>query len=103
MLAKCWETKMKKERLQVRLQVQNIFTKWLSIMVYRLFLHTDHAPKKKLPWIDGLLDEGEKYYKETGKPLFSSHMLDLSVEPLEDNISISKKYLKRMSKIVYVV
>jgi len=55
-----------------------------------VILHTDHAPKKKLPWIDGLLDEGEKYYKETGKPLFSSHMLDLSVEPLEDNISISK-------------
>jgi len=64
-----------------------------------VILHTDHAPKKKLPWIDGLLDEGEKYYKETGKPLFSSHMLDLSVEPLEDNISISKKYLKKMSKI----
>ncbi len=64
-----------------------------------VILHTDHASKGKLPWIDGLLDEGEKFYKETGKPLFSSHMLDLSVESLEDNISISKKYLKRMSKI----
>ena len=64
-----------------------------------VILHTDHAPKAKLPWIDGLLDAGEKFYKETGKPLFSSHMLDLSVEPLEDNISISKKYLTRMSKI----
>lgn len=65
----------------------------------RVILHTDHAAKKLLPWIDGLLDEGEKYFAETGKPLFSSHMLDLSVEPLEENIAISKEYLKRMSKI----
>ena len=62
-------------------------------------LHTDHAAKKLLPWIDGLLDAGEKHYAETGKPLFSSHMLDLSAEPLEENIEISKKYLERMSKI----
>lgn len=60
-------------------------------------LHTDHAAKKLLPWIDGLLDEGEKYYQKYNKPLFSSHMLDLSEEPLEENIEISKKYLKRMS------
>jgi fructose-bisphosphate aldolase, class II len=62
-------------------------------------LHTDHAAKKLLPWIDGLLDAGEKYYQENGKPLFSSHMLDLSEEPLEENIAICKKYLERMSKM----
>ena len=62
-------------------------------------LHTDHAAKKLLSWIDGLLDAGEKYYKQHGKPLFSSHMLDLSEEPIEENIEISKRYLERMSKI----
>ena len=62
-------------------------------------LHTDHAAKKLLPWIDGLLDAGEKHFEKTGVPLYSSHMLDLSEESLEDNISISKKYLERMSKI----
>ncbi|MEA2041434.1 MAG: class II fructose-bisphosphate aldolase [Bacteroidota bacterium] len=62
-------------------------------------LHTDHAAKKLLPWIDGMLDEGEKFFKETGKPLFSSHMLDLSEETLEENIEISVKYLKRMDKM----
>ena len=62
-------------------------------------LHTDHAAKKLLPWIDGLLDAGEKHFAETGKPLFSSHMLDLSEEPLQENIEICKKYLARMSKI----
>lgn len=64
-----------------------------------VILHTDHAAKKLLPWIDGLLDEGEKFYKQHGKPLFSSHMLDLSEEPLEENISICKKYLERMRKM----
>ncbi len=62
-------------------------------------LHTDHAAKKLLPWIDGLLEESEKHFAETGKPLFSSHMLDLSEEPLEENIAICKEYLARMSKI----
>lgn len=62
-------------------------------------LHTDHAAKKLLPWIDGLLDAGEKHFKETGKPLFSSHMLDLSEESLKENIEICKKYLERMSKM----
>lgn len=62
-------------------------------------LHTDHAAKKLLPWIDGLLTYGEKHYREYGKPLFSSHMLDLSVEPIRENIEICKKYLERMSKI----
>ncbi len=64
-----------------------------------VILHTDHAAKKLLPWIDGLLDAGEEHYKATGKPLFSSHMLDLSEEPLEENLEISRKYLARMSKM----
>ncbi len=64
-----------------------------------VILHTDHCAKKLLPWIDGLLDASEKHFTETGKPLFSSHMIDLSEEPLEENIEISKKYLERMSKI----
>lgn len=64
-----------------------------------VIIHTDHAAKKLLPWIDGLLDAGEKYFKQHGKPLFSSHMLDLSEEPLEENIEICKRYLERMSKI----
>lgn len=65
----------------------------------RVILHTDHAAKKLLPWIDGLLDASEKHFAETGKPLFSSHMLDLSEEPLEENIEISKTYLARMAKM----
>lgn len=64
-----------------------------------VILHTDHAASKLLPWIDGLLDEGEKFYEQHGKPLFSSHMLDLSEEPLEENIATCKKYLERMSKM----
>lgn len=64
-----------------------------------VILHTDHAAKKLLPWIDGLLDAGEKHYKQWGTPLFSSHMIDLSEEPLEENIATSKKYLERMAKI----
>lgn len=64
-----------------------------------VILHTDHCAKKLLPWIDGLLDAGEKFYKETGKPLYSSHMIDLSEEPIEENIEICKRYLARMSKI----
>ena len=64
-----------------------------------VILHTDHAAKKLLPWIDALLDEGEKWFKAKGRPLFSSHMLDLSEESLEENIEISCKYLQRMSKI----
>ena len=64
-----------------------------------VILHTDHAAKKLLPWIDGLLDAGEAFFKETGKPLFSSHMLDLSEESLAENIEICGEYLKRMDKI----
>jgi fructose-bisphosphate aldolase class II len=62
-------------------------------------VHTDHAAKKLLPWVDGLLDAGEDYFRKNGKPLFSSHMLDLSEEPLEENIEICKRYLERMSKM----
>ena len=64
-----------------------------------VILHTDHAAKKLLPWIDGLLDASEQYFKETGKPLYSSHMIDLSEEPIEENIEICKTYLSRMSKM----
>lgn len=64
-----------------------------------VILHTDHCSKELLPWVEGLLDAGEDYFKKTGKPLYSSHMLDLSIESLEENISISKKFLERMSKM----
>lgn len=64
-----------------------------------VILHTDHCAKKLLPWIDGLLDASEKHFTETGKPLYSSHMIDLSEEPLEENIEICKEYLARMSKM----
>lgn len=62
-------------------------------------LHTDHAAKKLLPWIDGMLTAGEEFYKVHGKPLYSSHMIDLSEEPLEENIEICKRYAERMAKI----
>jgi fructose-bisphosphate aldolase, class II len=65
----------------------------------RVMLHTDHCASKLLPWVDGLLDAGEAYYKKHGKPLFSSHMLDLSVDPLHENVEICKRYLERMSKM----
>lgn len=64
-----------------------------------IILHTDHCAKNLMPWIDGVMDANEDYYKKTGKTLFSSHMLDLSEEPLEENMEISKRYLERMSKI----
>lgn len=64
-----------------------------------VILHTDHAAKKLLPWIDGLLEAGEEFFEMNEKPLFSSHMLDLSEEPIEENISICKDYLKRMDRI----
>lgn len=64
-----------------------------------VILHTDHCAKNLLPWIDGLLDAGEIFYRQTGKPLYSSHMLDLSEEPLEENIAICKNYLARMEKM----
>ena len=64
-----------------------------------VILHTDHAAKKLLPWIDGLLDAGEDFYAQHGIPLYSSHMIDLSEESIEENIEICKKYLERMDKI----
>ncbi|MEL6254698.1 MAG: class II fructose-bisphosphate aldolase [Bacteroidota bacterium] len=64
-----------------------------------VILHTDHAAKKLLPWIDGLLDAGEKFHEQTGQPLYSSHMLDLSEEPIEENIEISTKYFERMNAL----
>jgi fructose-bisphosphate aldolase class II len=64
-----------------------------------VILHTDHCAKKLLPWIDGLLDASEAHFNATGKSLFSSHMIDLSEEPLAENIEICKNYLSRMSKM----
>lgn len=64
-----------------------------------VILHTDHCAKKLLPWIDGLLEASEKHFEETGAPLYSSHMIDLSEEPIEENIEICKEYLARMSKM----
>ena len=64
-----------------------------------VILHTDHCAKKLLPWLDGLLDASEKHFAETGKPLYSSHMIDLSEEPIHENIEICKKYLERMTKM----
>jgi fructose-bisphosphate aldolase class II len=65
----------------------------------RVMVHTDHCAKKLLPWFDGLLDADEAYFKAHGKPLYSSHMLDLSEQPLHENIEICKRYLERMSKM----
>ncbi|MEF9480193.1 class II fructose-bisphosphate aldolase [Chryseobacterium sp. RRHN12] len=64
-----------------------------------VILHTDHCAKKLLPWIDGLMDANEEFFKQTGKSLYSSHMLDLSEEPLEENLEISAKYFERMAKL----
>lgn len=64
-----------------------------------VMLHTDHAAKNLLPWVDGLLEAGEQHFSDTGKPLFSSHMIDLSEEPLAENIAICARYLSRMSKM----
>ena len=62
-------------------------------------LHTDHCAKKLLPWVDGVIAAGEEYFAKQGEPLFSSHMLDLSEEPLAENIEISRKYLARIAKM----
>lgn len=64
-----------------------------------VILNTDHCAKKLLPWIDGLMEANEEFYKQNGKPLYSSHMIDLSEEPLEENIAICKEYFERMAKI----
>jgi fructose-bisphosphate aldolase class II len=65
----------------------------------RVILHTDHAARKLLPWLDQLLAAGERFYERQGKPLFSSHMIDLSAEPLQDNLDTCRRYLERMSKL----
>lgn len=64
-----------------------------------VILHTDHCAKKLLPWIDGLMDANEEFFKQTGKSLYSSHMLDLSEESLEENLEISARYFERMAKL----
>jgi len=64
-----------------------------------VILHTDHCAKKLLPWIDGLITESERFYEKNGTPLYSSHMLDLSEEPIEENIDICKSYLARMDEL----
>jgi len=63
-----------------------------------VILHTDHCQRSWLPWFDGLMDANEKYFKANGEPLFSSHMLDLSEDPLEENIGTCVEYLERMAK-----
>ena len=64
-----------------------------------VILHTDHAAKKLLPWIDGLIEAGEQHFKETGRPLFTSHMLDLSEESMEENLEICVEYFKKMNQL----
>lgn len=64
-----------------------------------VILHTDHCAKKLLPWIDGLMDANEDHFEKTGKSLYSSHMLDLSEEPIAENMDISTKYFERMAKM----
>ena len=62
-------------------------------------MHTDHANRKLIPWVEAMLDEGEKFYEETGKPLYSSHMLDLSEDDIDFNLSECARVLERMAKI----
>lgn len=68
-----------------------------------VILHTDHCAKKLLPWIDGLLEHGERYFEKNKRPLYSSHMLDLSEEPIEENIEISANYFKRMNELGMII
>ena len=77
------------------LHVHNV-AKYYGVPV---ILHTDHAAKKWLPWVNGLIDAGEEFYKEKGQPLFSSHMLDLNEEPIEENIHTSVEFYKRMAPL----
>merc|ERR1719188_2745119 len=68
-----------------------------------VFVHSDHCAKKLLPWFDGMLDADEAFFKAHGEPLFSSHMLDLSEEPDEENIAICAKYFKRMAPMKIIL
>jgi fructose-bisphosphate aldolase class II len=74
---------------------------WQMANLYKVpvIIHSDHCAKKLLPWVDGLITASEDHFKKTGKPLFSSHMIDLSEEPLKENIQICAKYLERLHKI----
>jgi len=62
-------------------------------------LHTDHANRKLIPWVEGMIEEGERHFEATGRPLYSSHMLDLSAEPLDDNLEACAKILKRLQPL----
>ena len=64
-----------------------------------VLINTDHASNKLLPWVDGMIKKGEAFYSQHGKPLFTSHMLDFSEEPLRENIEISKRYLEKLTKL----
>ncbi len=89
------------ERAAIAGAVSGAHHVWQMAELYgaRVILHTDHCAKKLLPWMDGMLTAGEAFYKANGVPLFSSHMIDLSEEPLHENIEICKRYLDRMSKM----
>jgi fructose-bisphosphate aldolase class II len=65
----------------------------------KVIIHTDHCSRNILPWIDGLIDYGKNFYKKNGYPLFSSHMIDLSEESLEENIGTCKEYLKKLTDL----
>jgi fructose-bisphosphate aldolase, class II len=64
-----------------------------------VLLNTDHAAMKLLPWVDGMIKKGEEFFKQHGKPLFTSHMLDFSEESLKENIEVSKRYLEKLTKL----
>ena len=81
-------------RCSGRLPERGTFARLAEAYGARVVLHTDHCPKPKLGWIDGLLDVGEEHFAQTGEPLFSSHMLDLSEEPIEENLDICVEYLE---------
>ena len=64
-----------------------------------VLINTDHAARKLLPWVDGMIAAGEKFFSENGRPLFTSHMIDLSEEPLKENIDTCKRYLEKLTKL----
>jgi fructose-bisphosphate aldolase class II len=74
----------------------HMMAEWYKVPV---IIHTDHCAKNLLPWMDGMLSHGEKFFEKNGKSLFSSHMLDFSEEPLHENIELSVAYFQRMNKM----
>merc|ERR1711972_668533 len=68
-----------------------------------VLVHSDHCAKKLLPWFDGMLEADKLHFEQTGEPLFSSHMLDLSEEPHEENVSICAEYLKKMAPMKIIL